>query len=105
MKIFTVLMLFVVLFLMSSCGDGAQLRQGTVCNCAEKEKVAEWISENMKASNNMSDEEMEDVIYQLEKTGIKLHCHSKMITVNRQGDVIWELTKLDSCETLYPHIY
>lgn len=78
--------------------------EGVVCNCKEKEKLAEFIKSSIKNSNNMSDEEMEDVIYQLEKTGLKIICKTKTVYVFGLGyqdqHVDYAKTKLDTCETV-----
>ena len=46
--------------IISSCSD--RLSRCYVCNEQERLQVADFVSKNIEASNNMSDEEMEDVI-------------------------------------------
>lgn len=73
----------------------------SVCNCEEREKVATFISDNIKAANNMSDEEMEDVIYQLERTGVKTICHREVVWITREHRVNYNKEKVDSCRSIY----
>ena len=72
-----------------------------MCSCQEKERVLEFVTDNIKAANNMSDEEMEDIIRQLEKTGVKIICHKEMLWQSKGGIIDWEINKLDSCQTFY----
>ena len=70
-----------------------------ICDCEDKEKIAEMITPEMiVAANNKSDEEMEDVISELFHTGVKLHCEYRAVSVNHNGDVT---DKLDSCESAH----
>ena len=74
-----------------------------VCNCKQQEKAALFVQNSIKAANNMSDEEMEDVISELTKTSVRLNCSRKQIKYtyesNSQRREI--LSKLDSCEVVY----
>lgn len=74
-----------------------------VCSCIESEKASEFVRKSILNSNNMSDEEMEDVISQLHKTAIALHCKKRNITItyNSQSGGKTVVTKLDSCETVH----
>lgn len=69
-----------------------------VCSCEEQKKVADFVSKNTSAANNMSDEEMEDVITELRRTGVKLHCQQKLMWQDGNGSINWEKEKLDSCQ-------
>jgi hypothetical protein len=80
-----------------SCGNKQE--EEWVCTCQESQKVSDFISANVKSANNMSDEEMEDVIIELRRTGIKLHCHQELLWQNSEGTILWSKNKLDSCET------
>ena len=53
----------------------------------------------------MSDEEMEDVISELRKTGIKLHCKQIFVSCTWDNQIIWEELKKDSLQTLHPYFY
>lgn len=75
-----------------------------VCSCEETQKVSSFITANMKNSNNMSDEEMEDVIKELRNTAIKINCHQEIMWQSSSGEIDWQKTKLDSCET-YQNLY
>jgi len=81
---------------MFGCGGREVNRQ--FCYCNEKDKASEWISQNIKPSNNMSDEEMEDVIRQLNRTAMNLFCHEKKAIWNSYSNTL--KYELDSCETL-----
>ena len=85
-------------FMFSSCGTYTQPEW--FCDCDEQEEVANFITTNTGAANNMSDEEMEDVIKQLQREGTKSFCHQKMVTKeNGSHAVDWSKTApLDSCE-------
>jgi len=74
----------------------------TVCTCEQQERVAEFVSDNIAASNNMSDEEMEDVISQLAKTGATAFCDQRLFWYNSfpSDGIDWSRQKLDSCEAL-----
>lgn len=74
-----------------------------VCNCEEAKRAADFVATNLKASNNMSDEEMEDVIIELRRTGILLNCHQRQFICDQNGYPDWSCpsNKLDSCE-VYP---
>ena len=76
-----------------------------VCEKPESLQVADFVSKNIKDSNNMSDEEMEDVIYELRKTGIKLYCKQVFVPCTWDNQIIWEEVKKDSLQTLHPYLY
>jgi hypothetical protein len=75
----------------------------SVCNCEEREKVATFISDNIKAANNMSDEEMEDVIRQLEWTAVKTICHREVVWVTSNHYINYDKEKVDSCRSIYSY--
>lgn len=84
------------------CAD-IQTKTVKVCDCEEKIKVTSFIQNSVKNANNMSDEEMEDVIRQLEYTGIRTICSDKLIQFKGCGygcnnEIV---TPLDSCESVY----
>ena len=93
-----ILYTLILTVLLASCGTRSV--PDWFCYCDEQREIAEFISKNTKSSNNMSDEEMEDVILQLRKEGVKSFCHQKMVVKSR-GDMVvnWDKTDpLDSCE-------
>lgn len=68
--------------------------------------MAEFISKNLEAANNRSDEEMEDVISELRKTGYSLFCEIVPVPILlNSGDPDYENIKLDSCQTIIPSHY
>lgn len=76
-----------------------------VCDKEQREKVADFVSKNIKNANNMSDEEMEDVIKELRTTAIITYCDQRLVTVDRKGNVKWEQSKRDTNLTYFPYIY
>ena len=97
---FASVLLVVVLF--ASCKDDQRTKY--VCNCEENKQIDEFISKNIKNSNNMSDEEMEDVIYELYKTAVRIKCKQKMIWVNNEGVPDLQRSGLDSCERVMNNV-
>ena len=91
------LLLLFAIFLIG-CGNKQELRR--VCTCEQMEKVNSFVKESIKNANNMSDEEMEDVIAELYKVGVYTNCTQRMFTTTYDGYIIWEQNKLDSCETM-----
>jgi hypothetical protein len=74
-----------------------------VCNCQEKKDLQEFVKNSIKNANNMSDEEMEDVVKQLRIDGTKIYCKQKPIWCYWNGnewEVDWKRLKLDSCENI-----
>jgi hypothetical protein len=94
------LLLCLMLF---SCSD-KQVRC-YVCDEQQRLQVADFISKNIKNANNMSDEEMEDVISELRDTGIKLYCRQEFIPTSWDGDILYDKIKKDSLQTYYPYLY
>lgn len=95
------LIFVIVSLLLIGCEEKKSYQKNKqVCNCEEREKLQQFVANGIKPANNMSDEEMEDVIIQLEQTGINLFCREKMVWVKPDtfGAVDYTLTKLDSCE-------
>lgn len=86
-----------LLSLIYSCSSETQ-RMEWVCDCIQQKQVADFVSANTGKANNMSDEEMEDVITELRRTGVKLHCKQRLMWQDKYGDIDWEKEKLDSCE-------
>lgn len=98
-KLFIILItsLFIII-----CGCGSTLREHTVCTLDEQKNVQAFINSNIKDANNYSDEEMEDVISQLEKTGTKICCHQELIWIwEGNGSINWEKQKYDSNKIIY----
>jgi len=91
--------LVVTLIFLTSCREHKRLK--TVCSCEQNLKVEKFLKSTIKDANNMSDEEMEDVIYSLHITAMAIHCDQKMVWVDNNGWVVPEKLKLDSCQTLY----
>ena len=87
--------------LFSGC-DGIQHTR-FVCNCEEQKQLQLFVKESIKPANNMSDEEMEDVINQLRRDGIMIYCNQKPVCVNHEGEIDWTKQKFDSCETIMVH--
>jgi len=89
-----------------SCSEIRDVR--FVCTCQEQARAAEFVANNIKGANNMSDEEMEDVIAQLHRTAVKLKCHQEQFIIERGPFTVdWtdERNHIDSCEVVMEHIY
>lgn len=73
-----------------------------VCTCDQKKAATEFVKISIEPANNKSDEEMEDVILQLYRTAIKLHCQQRTIKseVSEHGWNIRYLTPLKPCEEI-----
>ncbi len=69
-----------------------------VCSCEQQARAASFVKETIKEANNMSDEEMEDVISQLERTSVRLHCSQKMVEYPIDS---YQPLQVDSCQTIY----
>lgn len=81
-----------------SCENSQETR--FVCNCEEQKQLQFFVKESIKPSNNMSDEEMEDVINQLRKDGIRIFCKQKPVWIKHDGEIDWSKQKVDSCEAI-----
>ena len=93
---FAYVLLAVVLF--SSCGSNQVSR--FICDCEQQKQLQDFVKESVKPANNMSDEEMEDVISQLRKDGIMIYCKQKPVWIKYGGDIDWEKQKLDTCQSI-----
>lgn len=72
------------------------------CNCNQKQRLQEFLQITIKGANNMSDEEMEPVIQQLEYTAVRMICTEKPVWINSKGWIDWTKQKPeDSCTTYY----
>jgi len=91
----------IILLLLTTCNQTYE-RSVKVCNCEERKEVKEFIQNSIKNSNNMSDEEMEDVIKQLQITAITTICSETMGTfTNNTFD--YNSVKHDSCLIYHPY--
>ena len=86
-----------------SCSDSKT--RCYVCDEQQRLQVADFVSKNVKGANNMSDEEMEDVISELRDTGIKLYCRQEFVPTSWDGDILYEEIQKDSLQTYYPYLY
>lgn len=98
----TLFSFFVIGVIIISCG-GHEKRIGTICSCEQLKEVSKFVSENIQKANNMSDEEMEDVINELRYTAIRIHCSQKLMLFksNEAYQPDWSIEKLDSCNTYH----
>lgn len=92
---FASMLLAVVLL---GCGSSQETR--FVCNCEQQKQLQTFVKESIKPSNNMSDEEMEDVINQLRKDGIRIFCKQKPVWLKYGGEIDWSKQKVDICEAI-----
>ena len=103
MKNYKKLLLLLILILITSCSD--KKIRCYICDANKKAKVSEFVSKNIKDANNMSDEEMEDVISQLEETGIKIHCRQEFILTDWNGNIYYDKLNKKKDETIFPYLY
>lgn len=102
-KLFSILLVSVtVLFTNCEPTNRESIKAEVVCNCQQRDKVAEFIQSSIKNANNMSDEEMEDVIRELRHTAVDIYCPKKNIkAIRRESGYIEQLVEpLDSCEQI-----
>lgn len=101
--------IFVLLLSVSivSCTAKRELSQDKepfmVCSCQQDEKRAGWVGQHVKDSNNMSDEEMEDVISELNRVSYGMFCSEKLFYYTGDGYSMrpdYTRIKLDSCERI-----
>lgn len=59
-----------------------------VLNEEREEKIGTFILQGTKFGNNMSDEEMEDVIIELRRTAIKLYCPEVPVIVDKDNIIL-----------------
>lgn len=83
-----------------------QPNQHHLCNCAQSEKVVDFVVKNTGPANNMSDEEMEDVIKRIETVGIRQYCPQRIFWEGNSG-IDWKdpRNNLDSCESVFTYVY
>lgn len=93
------LLTILLLLIIVGCGNQRHLR--TVCNCEQKKELKEFVQKSIGSANNMSDEEMEDVIIQLEASGSNIICEQKIIIFSPSGLLLKNESKLDSCDTVF----
>ena len=97
------LILLFTLVVLSSCAD--KKIRCYVCDKEEKQKVENFVSSNIKNANNMSDEEMEDVIRELTDTAIKINCKQKYLDADFNGNLDYNAIDKKEDETVFPYIY
>lgn len=93
--------ILILCLLIIGCGRKESMRN--VCPCGSREKIADFVKSSIKDANNMSDEEMEDVVRQLHSTAINIYCPLKVVQTSYDNEVIY--TKLDSCEFVQYYRY
>jgi hypothetical protein len=82
-----------------ACSEPKQ-RRVYACDCKQMAEVSKNIKESIGKVNNMSDEEMEDVIIQLERTFVRTNCSQRMVD-GLQHDVWFEITAKDTIYTYF----
>jgi hypothetical protein len=81
--------------------ENSEQRSRYVCNCQQLQELQSFVKGSIKDANNMSDEEMEDVIHQLRIDGMKIYCKQKPVWVNTTNmEVDWTKQKIDSCDVI-----
>jgi len=93
----------IILLLMSTIGVGCShptQRRVYACDCKQMAEVSKNIKESIGNANNKSDEEMEDVILQLERTFVRTNCSQRMVD-GIQHDGWFEITAKDTNYTYF----
>jgi len=70
------------------------------CNSEQRKEMSQFLKESIKSANNMSDEEMEDVIRELENVAIKTHCTQTKIWANTCS-IDYEKSKIEEGRTYH----
>lgn len=94
----------IILLLLATIGVGCSRptqRRVYACDCKQMAEVSKNIKESISNANNMSDEEMKDVIIQLERTFVRTNCNQRMVD-GIQHDGWFEITAKD---TIYTYFY
>ena len=96
-----IILLICITLCICSCEESSH-KTMYVCNCMEQEKLQKFVSQSIKSANNMSDEEMEDVIEQLRIDGTKIFCKPKPVWVfsNNIHNIDWKKEKYDTCSII-----
>ena len=97
--------LLVILIITTTSCINDRKRKCYVCDVKQKEKVAEFVSDNIQKANNMSDEEMEDVIIELNNTAIKLYCEQEFLMFKSNGDLDYDSIEKEKGKSYFPYIY
>ncbi len=97
---YIILIISILLVSCSKVESEIKYRTEHVCNCKEREELKLFIQNSIKNANNMSDEEMEDVISELRYVGYRTICHEELFIVGDDGWIDWNKNKLDSCESI-----
>ena len=96
-------MAIMIALLIVGCGS-QKTKLYRVCDCEQKDSVATFIERTVGLANNMSDEEMEDVIRQLEATAVRIHCPEQLLEGVETSSGLYPyriFTPLkDSCSTI-----
>jgi len=79
-------MFIVVLASMSGCGPTYNYRPD--CSCADAKAMQGWTGQCIKDANNMSDEEMEDVIPACTNAADKLFCKQRKAEVDNSYNFV-----------------
>lgn len=93
-----------MLFICFACAHDTE-RYGWVCTKEQKTQVQKFISDNIKGANNMSDEEMEDVIDALYRNGVKTICDCKNVKYEIKDATIKKVYNLNEGETLMERVW
>lgn len=91
------LLLVATILTLIGCEVVEQSQWVYVCPTSTIEKRADFIKSSIKNANNMSDEEMEDVISQLEVSSNQLYCSRQLLTQTK----IRQLNLIDSIKIVY----
>jgi hypothetical protein len=95
--------LILIILILIGCDSEQHTRR--VCNCDQLRRANEFVISTIEDANNMSDEEMEDVIDELQSTAIQLNCPTAPVWVDDRGEVDWQKESADSCKSIFPYYH
>lgn len=82
--------------LLIGCGDETTTEMRRVCTCEQRERVEGFMRATIADANNKSDEEMEDVVAELYRVAIELHCDPRAVRVTYNTAGFGERTTIKS---------
>jgi len=86
------MLVFIAIFIIS-CEKIPKQEYMLDCRCADKKEMLDWVQTCIKNANNMSDEEMEDVINQCESTAKNFYCTYSLAFVESDRFDIYHIKK------------
>lgn len=98
------IIILLTLTILTSCSYDKE-KYGWVCSSSQRKDVQDFIANNIKNANNMSDEEMEDVIAALYRAGVKTVCQCRTVKYELNQGNVTKVYNLEENETLMPSVW